>query len=213
MSPMLKLPDIDLKRFHLFWLLIIGGILELFDAYTTGREVLRLGEQTLAKFQAEGFALGAAVMGLTREFMPVQVGVMLAWLSPVIGTFEYLKIKKADVSEAEKRKLLLLSRIKSLILATPVLIVLGLSVSIGFAYWASSGQQYLSALHPIEDFSVSIGKGLIFGGGLGLLGLIQIRAFFKWPKIAPVILVSILVVILNLAAIIFLDYGVIKLLY
>lgn len=203
---MLKLPDINSKRFHLFWLLIIGGILESFDACTTGIEVLKQAEENLAIFQAEHLTLEAVVMSL-REIVPVKVGVMLASLSPIVGIFDWLKIKKADAPDMEKRSILTSSRIKSLILSTPVLVMLGLLISIGSAYWASSGQQDLSSVRPLHDFSVSIARGLIFGVGLAMLGMVQIQAFFKWPKIVPIILVSILVMILNLAAIILLDYG------
>lgn len=197
--------NVKINKFSFLWLLLLGSIFVVFDAYSMGIDLIKQAENSLAKFQAQSFAFHATALSLTRELISVKVGIILAYLSPIIGIFEYFRIKKETATDIEKRKVLISSRFKSLIIVTPILVVLGLIVSILAAYFESTAQT-LSGYLEFGDFAVAIIKSLIFGAALAITGILQIKFFFKWSKVTPIIIVCLLIVHLNFITVLVLDY-------
>ena len=198
------MPRPKIKTSALLWLLLIGGVLEALYAYDLGIDMIQQAENSLQKIQAEHFAFNAAVQGLPW-LIPVQVGILLAWLSAIASAIEYLKIKKENETEAEKRKTLIASRFQSVIIASPALVVLGLLVAIYTAYSKSTQATFLGTAR-LTDFGFSILLALLFGVALAALGAIQIRALFKWPQASGVIVASVLTIPLGMLSVFVIDY-------
>ena len=157
--------------FHFKWLLIIGGILEVYYSLSTSITFVKQIEHGFAEYQAQALTLQAAVVGLTRELIPAKTGFMLAFLSPIIGLFEYRKIQHSRVPDIEKGRVLITSRFKSLTIISPVLVILGLFISIPTAYVLSNFQSSSDILST-KDVATSILKGCFFGIAIATLGII-----------------------------------------
>ena len=206
MNNISTLPVTKINKIPFIWLLLLGSIYVVFDAYSLGINVVQQSKSTLAEFDAQQHAFETAALGLSREIIPIQVCLMLAYLSPLIGIFEYFKVKKIDVTDHDKWRFLIKSRFKSLIIITPILVLLGLAISLLSAYFATTS--HILSSTGYDDFAISMIKGMILGASIVPWGFIQIRLFFKWSKIAPIVLVYILITLLSSAMIIFLDHGI-----
>jgi len=205
------MPRPKIKTSALLWLLLIGGVLEALYAYDLGIDMIQQAENSLQKFRAEHFAFNAAVRGLPW-LIPVQVGILLAWLSAIAGAIEYLKIKKENETEAEKKKFLLLSRFRSLIIVSPVLAALGLLVSL-YAAYSESAQANFASTASLTGFGFSLLRALLFGVALAVLGTVQVRAFFKWPQVSGVLVASVLTIPLGMISVVIIDYCISRLVW
>lgn len=196
--------DTNINKLSFLWLVIIGCTYVMFDAYGVSVDIMNKALSGFKDYGDGSFALQAAGLSL-REMIPVKVAIMLAYLSPVIGIFELMKMKKMQITDIEKRKILISSRFKNLIVGSPFLVIMGLIVGTFAAYLESNGQ-WISGYITFWDFISSLLKSVIFGIILAAIGAIQIILFFKWPKIIPVIILCLLVVYINYISVLVVDY-------
>jgi hypothetical protein len=206
MNDINSISNLKSDKFSFLWLLLLGSIFVVIDSYNLGADLVKQADTTLRKFGAQSLTFEAAVLGLSRELIPVKVCIMLASLSPLIGAFEYIKVKKNNSSEYDKWRFLIKSRIKSVCIVAPFLVLLGLAVSLLSAYIETTSHALSSTGYG--DFAMLMVKGIVFGISIALWGIIQIRLMFKWSRILPMILIYIVVTTASSAMILFLDFGI-----
>ena len=199
---------------QMLWLIAVGGVLIIWSCCS--QSVILMGQfgEELSKFAAQKYSLITVSLIFLRTISPATAGLTLAYLAPLISILAYLRIKKEDIEDAGKSKILLSSKFSSLILATLILTILGATAGIFSAYRGSSRDlQILFDSIDIRDILVSILKGIIFGAALAGVGVFQIKQFFKRPNLVPTILIAILTIVFGLLAIVFLDAGLTALFY
>lgn len=92
--------------FQILWLLVIGGILTMIICYGIGIILLKQSNEQLSKLKAEIYSLQMVELSLLRELAPIIVGLLLAFLAPLINILSYLRIKKIELEDMEKSKIL-----------------------------------------------------------------------------------------------------------
>ena len=201
--------------YQMILLLIIGGILTILNCYATGSILAKQSSYQLSKIGGQAYSLPLAGISLLRELGPVTAGWMLAFLAPIISVLSYLGIiKKTDIQNIEKSKILTSSKFISIIVVLPILAILGSLAGTISAYQESgTNLQVLFNILDMKDVLTSIFKGVIFGAALATIGIFQIKQFFKRPNIIPIILITIVTIIIGFPIIILLDVGTTWLFY
>lgn len=194
---------------QLLGLLVIGGILTMVSSYRMGVESAEQTVQELSKFGAEEFIFVGVGTTLIRELCPITVGLTVAFLTPILSIAAYLTIKQMNLGDSEKEKILVSSKFISLLIATPLLVIIGSFVGIIAAKQSSdSSLQHLFDFLGMKDIIYSILKSVVLGAGVGAVGIFQVKQFFKKVNIIFLILTFVVTIIAGALTVLLLDYSI-----
>jgi len=190
------------QKFHLLWFLFLGGIMVVGYAYGIGKEFTAQA----AKYGLQALPLQATRL-ITRELLPVNVGLTLATLSPILGFFANYKLKQSTLANTAQKKILIHTRLKSLFIVTPFLLASGIILALLLAYFSTEYKNFTDLVN-IKDYIESIVKAFLFTLALSLLAFVEIKFFFRESQVVRRIVVCVTAVIINSATILVVDLGV-----
>ncbi len=195
------------RKFHLLWLLFLGGIIVIGYAYGIGKVIAGQTAAELSKSNLQHLIFQIACSSLTKDLIPLGVGATLAWLSPLLGIFAHYMMQKSELSGIDQRRILITARLKSLLIAAPILTIAGIVTSLSSAYFATKYRNLSTDLISIKDYFEPFAIVLLFVIVLSVLSFMEIKFFFK-EKVAIRIGVCITAIIINTLTIIIMDFGI-----
>ncbi len=196
------------RKFHLLWLLFLGGIIVIGYAYGIGKEITgQVVATELSEYKIQHLTLQIACLSLTRRLIPVAVGLTLACLLPLLGIFAHYMMQKSELSGVDQIRILISTRLKSLLIAAPILTVAGIVTSLSSAYFATKYRNLSTDLISIKDYFEPFVIVLLFVIVLSVLSFMEMKFFFK-EKVAIRIGICITAIIINTLTILVIDAGI-----
>ena len=195
------------RKFHLLWFLFLGGIIVIGYAYCAGKGIAGQIVDDFSKYNLQYLTLQTAYLSLTKGLIPLGVGATLACLSPLLGIFAHYMMQKSELSGIDQRRILISTRLKSLLIAAPILTIAGIVTSLSSAYFATKYRNLSTDLISIKDYFEPFVIVLLFVIVLSVLSFMEIKLFFK-EKVAIRIGVCITAIIINTLTIMFIDFGI-----
>ena len=195
------------RKFHLLWFLFLGSIIVIGYAYGIGKVIAGQIVTELSKYNLQYLTLQIAQSSLTKGLIPLGVGATLACLSPLLGIFAHYMMQKSELSGVDQRRILITTRLKSLLITAPVLTIAGIVTSLSSAYFATKYRNLSTDLISIKDCFEPFVIVLLFVIVLSVLSFMEIK-FFSKEKLAIRIGVCITAIIINTLTIMFMDFGI-----
>ena len=177
------------------------------NAFGIAKDLVHQTALKLSKFGGENFILGMTRMGLMRESIPVNLGMVLGFLSPVLGIFAYHMIGRSELPIMDQENVLVRTHVRSLLIIAPVLLIAGVTTFLITAYFESPYKN-INDLINFVDYVLSFSKSLAFWVTLSGLVFYEIKLLYKSTTFVKQIAVCILSILLNHAAIISVDVGI-----
>lgn len=198
------------RQFHLLWFSFLGGMMVLGFSFHSARDFVGQVSSQLSKYGAEAFTIDLAQVALVRESIPVGLGLILAFLSPLLSICAYYMIRRSELSTLDQRNILSRSHIKAIMVITPILLFGALATALITVYCESVYKKFY-ILFNIYDLTHAIFKVLLLE--LVLLGLVflEIKILYKIKGLLKLIAVCFLSIHINTYAIIAVDYGIVHL--
>lgn len=182
-------------------------------AFHSAKDLVHQLASQLSKFGADGekYILEMARVALVQEGIPVNLGLILGFLSPVLGICAYHMMVRSELPITDQENVLVRTHVRSLLIMTPVLLIAGVATSLITAYFVSPYKNFTNLIN-FSGYIQSVSKSLVFCLTLSGLAFYEIKLLYKiatfWKRCA-VCVVSILV---NQSAIISIDVGITHLL-
>ena len=146
-------------------------------------------------------------ISLTRELIPVNLGLTLGLLSPLLSIFAYSMVGRSELPIINQENVLVRTHVKSLLMVTPVLCLCGITAAM-IAVYSGSSYKNISDLIDFVDYIQSISRSLALGLALSGLAFLQIKMLYKITKLGRRIAVCVISILVNYLAIIALNVGI-----
>jgi hypothetical protein len=198
------------RQFHLLWFLFLGGLMLLGSSFHFTRDSVAKLSSQLSKYGAGDFTIEAVRIALLREFIPISLGLIFAFLSPLLSIFAYYMIERSELSTHDKRDVLYRSHVKAILATSPILLFGSIIIGLTTVYFASTSKKFYD-LFNFYDCLHGIFKVLLFE--VVLLGVIflETKILCTIKGLLKLITICFLYIYINAYVIIAIDYGIVHL--
>lgn len=161
----------------------------------------------LSRFGAEASSMGIVLISLTREVIPLLLGLVLAFMIPFLNILAYYMIARSELPRKDQQNILLRTHIKSTLIVTPALLLGGLTTAFIAAYFQSPLIN-INELINFDDYILCICKCMSFTLALIVLEFFEIMILYRRKKLIELLAVCIISIIVNSSVIVAFDSGI-----